>query len=135
MEESQADDRSVYARKEVILSAGAIDSPKLLLLSGIGPESELAEHGIEQMHDIPGIGKNLRDHLWTEIVTVQKAGSPHRSSYIHIPALLEEARLQWSKDKSGPLSYYFLPQMIAYLKSDSIVQSTEFRDLDHADQK
>ncbi len=49
-------------RHEVILSAGAIDSPKLLMLSGIGPAEHLAAHGIELLVDSPGVGSNLQDH-------------------------------------------------------------------------
>ena len=57
-------DRSsiMHARKEVILSAGAIDSPKLLMLSGIGPADHLREVGIEVRVDSPGVGSNLQDH-------------------------------------------------------------------------
>jgi choline dehydrogenase len=51
------------ARSEVVISAGAIASPKLLLLSGIGPAPELAEHGIRVALDLPGVGRNLHDHL------------------------------------------------------------------------
>lgn len=51
------------ARREVILSAGAFNSPRLLLLSGIGPADELREVGIEPVHDLPGVGKNLHDQL------------------------------------------------------------------------
>ena len=47
---------------EVILSSGAIVSPKLLLLSGVGPSDHLAEFGIPLVHDLPGVGQNLRDH-------------------------------------------------------------------------
>lgn len=51
------------ARKEVILSGGAINSPQTLLLSGIGPANELREAGVSVEHDLPGVGKNLQDHL------------------------------------------------------------------------
>jgi len=52
------------AAREVILCAGAIDSPKLLMLSGIGPGAILQEHGIAPVHDLPGVGRNLQDHLY-----------------------------------------------------------------------
>lgn len=52
----------LQARREVILSAGSINSPQLLLLSGIGPAAELARHGIVQRHELPGVGENLQDH-------------------------------------------------------------------------
>ena len=53
----------IGVNKEVILSGGAINSPQLLMLSGIGAAEELAEHGIECKHNLPGVGKNLQDHL------------------------------------------------------------------------
>jgi choline dehydrogenase len=54
---------TVQARREVIVSAGPINSPKLLKLSGVGPAAELHEHGIEPVADRPGVGENLQDHL------------------------------------------------------------------------
>lgn len=53
----------VRARKEVILSAGAINSPQLLLLSGIGPTIQLMQHEIPIVRDLPGVGENLQDHV------------------------------------------------------------------------
>jgi len=53
----------VQARKEVLLCASAFNSPKLLMLSGIGPAEHLREHGIDVVHDLPGVGENLHDHL------------------------------------------------------------------------
>ncbi|WP_203292229.1 GMC family oxidoreductase [Maricaulis parjimensis] len=55
--------RVINARKEVILSGGAINSPQTLLLSGIGPADELRAVGVSVEHDLPGVGKNLQDHL------------------------------------------------------------------------
>jgi choline dehydrogenase-like flavoprotein len=52
-----------YARREVIVSGGAYCSPAILMRSGIGARDELAEHGIECRVDLPGVGKNLMDHL------------------------------------------------------------------------
>ncbi|MEH6359982.1 MAG: GMC family oxidoreductase N-terminal domain-containing protein [Amylibacter sp.] len=55
--------RYAKAKKEVILSAGAFGSPQLLMLSGIGPRDELNAHDIDVVHELPGVGKNLQDHL------------------------------------------------------------------------
>ncbi|MFC3194826.1 GMC family oxidoreductase [Marinicella sediminis] len=61
---------AVKATKEVILSGGAINSPQLLMLSGIGQADELAVHGIDCVHELPGVGKNLQDHL--DVCLVQR---------------------------------------------------------------
>ena len=55
--------RKIEAKKEIIVSGGAYCSPPILLRSGLGPKSELAIHGIECKVDLPGVGKNLMDHL------------------------------------------------------------------------
>ena len=52
-----------HANDDVILSAGTVNSPHLLLLSGIGPEGEIRSHGITPVHHLPGVGKNLQDHV------------------------------------------------------------------------
>jgi choline dehydrogenase len=56
------------AAGEVILSAGAIQSPKLLLLSGIGPADELRTVGVQARHDLPGVGRNLQDHPFVSLI-------------------------------------------------------------------
>jgi choline dehydrogenase-like flavoprotein len=60
---------TVSARREVLICAGAIQSPQLLLLSGIGPASQLARFGIAPVHELPGVGRNLQDHLDVCLVT------------------------------------------------------------------
>lgn len=65
--------RRVHARatREVLLCGGAVNSPQLLMLSGIGPADHLRHHGIEVLHDAPGVGANLQDHL--DICTLYRA--------------------------------------------------------------
>lgn len=60
----------ILANKEVLLSSGAINSPHLLMLSGIGPAEHLKENDIEVVHDLPGVGQNLQDHL--DVCLVQR---------------------------------------------------------------
>ena len=55
--------KQIRARREVIVSGGAINSPALLMNSGVGPAAELKQVGIEPRHDLPGVGKNLQDHV------------------------------------------------------------------------
>ncbi len=55
--------QQIHCSKEVILSAGAFNSPQLLMLTGIGPKDELNKHGIEVKHDLAGVGKNLQEHV------------------------------------------------------------------------
>jgi choline dehydrogenase len=57
-----ADEKVVRCAREVILSGGAVNSPQLLLLSGVGPPEELARHGIRPVRELPGVGLNLQDH-------------------------------------------------------------------------
>ena len=63
------------AEREVIVCAGAIGSPKLLMLSGIGPAAHLGGHGITVLQDLPGVGQNLQDHM--DVDTVHELNGPH----------------------------------------------------------
>ncbi len=58
---------TVTARREIVLSGGVVNSPQLLMLSGIGPADELRRHGIAVVRDMPGVGQNLQDHLLTRV--------------------------------------------------------------------
>jgi choline dehydrogenase len=86
----------VTAEREVVLSAGAVDSPRILLLSGIGPAAELAAVGVPVRHDLPGVGRNLHDHPLCGVV--YEASQP-------IPAGLTnhaETSMLWRSDPSLP---------------------------------
>jgi choline dehydrogenase len=88
------------AAREVILCGGAINSPQLLMLSGIGPAAHLRQHGIAVRVDLPGVGGNLQDHL--DICTLQRSTQP--VSYDGADTLLAEARiaLEFLLRRQGP---------------------------------
>ena len=64
--------RTAKARREVIISAGAIQSPQILQLSGIGPADLLKEHGVDVVHNLPGVGANLQDHYQMRVLMRMK---------------------------------------------------------------
>ncbi|MCB1691128.1 MAG: choline dehydrogenase [Pseudomonadales bacterium] len=72
------------AAREVIICAGAVQSPQLLMLSGIGSREELAAHGIDCLHDLPGVGKNLQDHLDVVIQYHCKDGNLTLDKYVKL---------------------------------------------------
>ena len=93
----------VQARKEVVLCAGAIGSPHLLQLSGIGPAEHLREHGIEVVHDLPGVGENLQDHL--QIRSVYRVSNAKTLNAI-ASTLWGKAGIGWEyvTKRTGPMS-------------------------------
>jgi len=84
----------------VILAAGAINTPRLLLLSGIGPATELASSGIAPVHDLPGVGKNLSDHL--NINVHSRLKEPISYNGLDQPLRMVKPGLQWLALRSGP---------------------------------
>ncbi|GKT22414.1 GMC family oxidoreductase N-terminal domain-containing protein [Acidovorax sp. SUPP3334] len=91
------------ATREVILSAGAVNSPQLLQLSGIGPAALLREHGIDVVHDLPGVGANLQDHL--QIRAVFKVNGVPTLNML-AGSWLGKAKigLEYALKRSGPMS-------------------------------
>ncbi len=78
--------RRLTATKEIILSAGALNSPQILLRSGVGPIAELQQHGIDVVHELAGVGENLQDHIGvvsqyacTQPITLHRSASPLRT--------------------------------------------------------
>ncbi|WP_298436577.1 GMC family oxidoreductase [uncultured Jannaschia sp.] len=94
---------SFEARREVILSAGAIGSPQLLMVSGVGPAAHLAEHGIGLVHDAAGVGGNLQDHLDITCMLLTRPGS----AIGYAPGTLGQALrapYDWLRGRTGLLA-------------------------------
>ena len=134
------------ARREVIVSAGPIQSPKLLKLSGVGPAQELAGYGIAVVHDLPGVGENLQDHLefyfqvaCTQPVTLYSHTSPVRKALVGLRWLLTKEGLGASnqfetggfiRSRAGvrypDIQYHFLPMAVSY-DGSSLAQEHGFQ--------
>lgn len=94
--------QTVRANKEIILSGGAINSPQLLMLSGIGEAEQLAEHGIEVKKDLKGVGKNMQDHLQARLV--YKTHEPTLND--EVSSLIGQAKigLKYMMFRAGPMT-------------------------------
>ena len=126
--------RVIRARREVVLAASSINSPKLLMLSGIGPAAHLVDHGIKVVADRPGVGANLQDHLE---VYIQQASLQPITLYKHWNLLSKGViGIQWLFTKTGlgasnqfesaafvrstsgveypDIQYHFLPMAVRY---------------------
>jgi choline dehydrogenase len=92
----------VKANREVVLSGGAINSPQILMVSGIGEAEQLREHGVEVKHDLPGVGKNMQDHLQARLV--YKCNEPTLND--EVGSLLGQARigLKYLMFRAGPMT-------------------------------
>ena len=90
------------ARSEIVLSAGAIASPQLLMVSGIGPADELNQHGIPIVHELPGVGKNLQDHLQAR--PVFRCRSSTFNVEIGNPLRQAAIALQYAVARNGPMT-------------------------------
>ena len=94
--------KSVRAEIEILVTSGAIGTPKIMMLSGVGPAAHLREHGIDVVHDLPGVGENLNDHFGIDIVaelnghySLDKYNKPHWALW---------AGMEYVLFRSGPIT-------------------------------
>ncbi|WP_109466157.1 GMC family oxidoreductase [Albibacillus kandeliae] len=106
----------VMAAKEVILCGGAFNSPQLLQLSGIGAADDLRLHGIEVVHDLPGVGKNLQDHL-DFILAYKSKDTDNFGIGLAGTIGLTKHILQWRRDGNSMISTPFA-EGAGFLKTD-----------------
>jgi choline dehydrogenase len=84
--------QTISAAREVILSAGSLNSPQVLMLSGVGPRAELQRHGIGQVHDLPGVGQSLQDHFYVHTAWHSTGSSSYNRNIRGAWKYLEGAR-------------------------------------------
>lgn len=118
-------DETVEAGREVILCSGAFGTPQLLLLSGIGPADELIRHGIGMVHELPGVGKNLQDHLDFTTIWSSKEIDLFGLSARGALKLIKSA-LQWRKDGTGMMASPGA-EGGAFLKSDPSLERPDLQ--------
>lgn len=107
----------IYCNKEIILSAGTFQSPQVLMLSGIGDQTELNRLGLSSVLHLPGVGRNLQDHIWSGVSGLTNI--PTGNSLIK-PMNMVKALLQHLVFRKGPLSNSVL-EANAFLKSDEVL--------------
>lgn len=125
----QGKELTAQAEKEVLLCAGVINSPQIMMLSGIGDPAELEAHGIEVQHDLPGVGKNLQDHPMMPLV-FDRSGSGSMQQHMRVDRialhLLLAAALGrgFATDIPSPLA--------AFLKSDPAIHAPDIQVMLHS---
>ncbi|KAK9364672.1 GMC oxidoreductase [Lipomyces kononenkoae] len=124
------DGRTVFATKDIVLTAGPIDTPKLLLLSGIGPQTELEKLGIQVVHALEGVGKHLLDRTAVFTCALVEDGYFDKHSLEVDSNRLREARMMWEETGSGPLSVYNSSIVAAFTKIPRLLSTPEYKMLE-----
>ncbi|KAH7360400.1 GMC oxidoreductase-like protein [Rhexocercosporidium sp. MPI-PUGE-AT-0058] len=97
--------RTVTAKKEIILAAGAIHTPQILQLSGVGPKEVLEAAGVEVVLDLPGVGSNFQDHSWFAVgYNFTTPVLPNRASLLNNKTFAAWALELWDANRTGPYS-------------------------------
>lgn len=116
----------VQARREVIVSGGAYGSPQLLMLSGIGPSHHLQQHGITVVHDLPGVGRNLHDHVTAVLIyRTQRKESTFGLSWSGLTKIVRSI-FEWRKQRSGVLTSN-VAESQAFLYADKNEPATDIQ--------
>jgi choline dehydrogenase-like flavoprotein len=97
-------ERYVAARREVILSGGAYGSPQMLMLSGVGPADELKAQGIPLVHDLPGVGRNLQDHITATLIWRARTAEGTQGLSLKGGLRLLKGMVEWRRQRTGVIT-------------------------------
>ncbi|KAK4192326.1 hypothetical protein QBC35DRAFT_424688 [Podospora australis] len=122
-----------FASKEIILCAGALDTPRILMHSGIGPPDQLSSFSIPIISPLSAVGQNLRDHAFAPLVYQRKPSSPSsssRASFYGSQESQDSALEEWKQSYSGPWAKFACEVGIGFFKfPPSFFSSSEFLSL------
>lgn len=118
-------DKEARASKEVILSGGTFQSPQLLQLSGVGRPQDITQHGIEMVHELPGVGQNLQDHL-DFILAYKTRDTDNFGIGLMGTARLTGAILKWWRKGTGMIATPFA-EGAAFLKTDPSLDKADIQ--------
>ncbi|KAJ5771604.1 hypothetical protein N7520_002133 [Penicillium odoratum] len=121
--------KKYFASKEVILSTGSLDTPKILMHSGIGPAAELDKFDIPVIQDLPAIGQGLKDHFFVPLILTRNPETCDRNKFYGSEPAMDAALAQWEKDRTGPWTRYGCQIACGWFKSDKVTSLKEFKDL------
>ncbi|KAI8813457.1 glucose-methanol-choline oxidoreductase [Cladochytrium replicatum] len=115
-----------HASKEVILCAGALNTPGILMHSGIGDPEELMKFNIPVVSPIKAVGKGLRDHFFCPIVNIRTKGSTERPGFYGSKQAMDNADKHWDIDKTGPWTKFGCELGMGWFKLDNLEEFPEF---------
>jgi choline dehydrogenase-like flavoprotein len=116
--------KSARARREVIVCGGAINSPQMLMLSGIGPADDLRAHGIAVQADRPGVGRNLQDHISASVNYTRKTPGPLHATMRLDRIVTDLARTYLA---GSGISNDLPSGVMAFLKSDASIEAPDIQ--------
>ncbi|KAI2621809.1 putative GMC oxidoreductase [Hypoxylon sp. NC1633] len=131
----EASGKKYFASKEVILSAGSLDTPKLLMHSGIGPVDQLSKYKIPVIQAADALGQGLRDHWNCPLIYGRTEAASTSASFYGDPKAMEAADEQWKIDGTGPWAKHGCQAGMGFFKFDDITKFKEFQDLPADDQR
>ncbi len=111
------DGRTIRARREIVLSAGTVQTPQIMMLSGIGPAQHLREHGIDVVHSLEGVGGNYQDHVASPIHMETDDTTSYGISWRVLPRDIYYG-IEYLLKRTGPLAGNVF-ESVAFLRTDS----------------
>ena len=108
--------REVLAAREVVLAAGAVQSPQLLMVSGLGPAEQLRQVGVPPLLHLPGVGANLQDHVGLAGLAWLVDGASHKTTVATRSASFASL-ISFVRDEEGPMYGLSVGEVIAFVNT------------------